>query len=407
MDKLYHALVNDRMTLPKVLGELGGSHETIHSTLKEIVDTHKTTIGKLLLGEVGDKTNRTMAIYELPTLELIDSIIKIAHHNKIKQLHELGSGMGLLTCLINSWNPDIRSIASDSSSWLETSYKMKYVLTYRMYMYDLMNPTIKDPAIICAWPPQNTLARNNFGDLEFVDLIETKKPTLMILIGEPMYNNEYSFHAYIRMKEMGYQIVTIPIKQICYRDYHSEDGSFHSKSVLTVCSHSLRIPNNTEEVLNQIIPAANRDIAAPMTKETIIRDLVEDGIIPRIMIDVYQEPPSDFDEMMGFISKKLTGGVAIPQWISSWEHMQIWRYLTSYNIPLPSFIDNTDDMYAYYLQFYDVVSEKIPTGWPKWTCKLVPSERLIYLYVSMHDSSGDWTGSKKRMIAKYRELISS
>ena len=134
-DELFSILVNDRKKLENFLDKFG-DYDTLYNLLKEIEIKNKdkkiNIIRDLLLGEYGYESNRQIALYELPTNNLIEVIIKICKKLDIDKIDELMGGLGLLSKQLSK-NCDFEINCTDGFRWIQTSSQIKYFDVKKIY----------------------------------------------------------------------------------------------------------------------------------------------------------------------------------------------------------------------------------------------------------------------------------
>ena len=154
-------------------------------------------------------------IYEIPTDELCHVLNTIFTRLGVKTIHEVGAGMGLLSARLHDINHSLNIIASDKH---ENIFGIQHQsLTYcpvaNIAFEDITDETVD--AIIISW------LYSTFVDA-FVDMITRCKTPLIIHVGEhdaSCYTEDFI----PRMKELGYHVYILQIKQLSKVDYFERD----------------------------------------------------------------------------------------------------------------------------------------------------------------------------------------
>ena len=160
--RMFKILTENRSELGNFLKE-NYSYEYLRNLLDEIEkDKGPTFIKKLFLGNIGFEFNKQHAIYELPTRELILTIKFICDFLNIKNIEELGAGMGLLSCLLKFELGDNYNVcATDGKRWSETSSSNKYYpITGKLFLNYCLDHSFSfdDKLMIISWLPLNDIS---------------------------------------------------------------------------------------------------------------------------------------------------------------------------------------------------------------------------------------------------------
>ena len=310
-EQLYHILTKDRMSLPLFLN--GKTYADLIGMFQKITDAHDIGIRKLLLGD----PTISHSIYELPTNELVTGIIRICSQFGIKMVEEIGAGTGLLAARLISAGLSV--LPTDGHVWKETmNLGMKYTPVHSQYICDYLDPKIKRAGCcMVAWPPQNSMVMNRYGYVELWEYISHRLPYLFIWIGDPMYENRYAFYMYVRMRELGYRLITLPIKQICYKD--SVDNMSHS--VLTLCIHS-DVKGGELVDKKSLLAVIGRENChsevRPMSYHRVVKDLIDDHQLPPWFQSVEDQ------QLIERVGIQLLRGKVIPETITTPEQLKKW-----------------------------------------------------------------------------------
>lgn len=240
--ELYKIFKRDRSKLPEFLLKYG-SYDHLTNLLKTVEirkSKYTNIIMDMFLGNIGYETNKQSAIYELPTKELIDTILHICQKLNIKTIEELCAGQGLLSRMLNETNK-VNVVATDGNRWIETSFPNRYFnVTSKYFIEYCTDFQDGDKLLILSWPPDN----DNDALLEF---IEKKKPNNILVLGSYFYDPIKDIVDMAQNKE--YNVIDIPAKQICLEDYYKHNNFFPN----CCCrSHSILLTRSNVDVLKDI-----------------------------------------------------------------------------------------------------------------------------------------------------------
>ena len=213
-------------------------------------------IRDLFMGKLGYEYNKQMALYNIPTKELINSIKLIFDFLKIEIIHEIGSGLGLLSSLINHFIK-IPLVSTDGCKWLETSSNSNYYSVIEKDILDFNeNDNNKKKLYIFSW-----FINNNNKDIK--TFIEKVNPSNLIIINdESIQMNEFIEY----MEENNYSFIKFNVKTICYKDYYDYNIKLNKISLDEVSSKELlylfckkedRDLSNDKEILNKLFRDKN------------------------------------------------------------------------------------------------------------------------------------------------------
>ena len=215
---LYDIFKNDREKLLEFL-KVNCKYDYLKELLVDIEENQKDNIYDLFLSRVGLEINKQKAIYELPTAELLTVIKTICDCSNIKHIEEIAAGQGLVSATLKNYLGEEYNVeATDGGRWSNTSHnKTYYPVTRKLYLeYCLDNAfNFDNKLLLISWVPTTDLR-------DLIKLLEIKKPKHIIIIGCPFDKQIFS----IRSLNFGYQGSTIPVKQLCYRDYYKNNKYF-------------------------------------------------------------------------------------------------------------------------------------------------------------------------------------
>jgi hypothetical protein len=242
----------DRGELPQFL-KINCKYDYLKNLLSKIEEDHYSQemntkdiniLYSLFVGYMGNESNKQRAIYELPTEELLIILKYICDFLNIKHVEEIGAGQGLLSHMLQHHLGDDYTVVASDGRWAETSYRHKYynVIKKLFLSYCLDDINFDDKLLVISW------ADKDITDLH--KLLELKTPKNLVIIGYS--NDNYIFHLREKLKNLGYTGATIPVKQLCYRDYFHNNKYYPDES----CVSSLMFMTKNEEdpdILNKLL----------------------------------------------------------------------------------------------------------------------------------------------------------
>ena len=242
--EFYRIMKYSREELPSFL-QAHGTYDNMKKYIQAIEeqkhDKNSNIFSDMCLGKIGNENNKQCAIYELPTHELVDVINTIATLLNVEMVEEICAGQGLLAKMLKLLTP-LNVSASDGKQWIQTFSNTTYVdvvpKLIESYVYD--NDICKNKLLIASWIPEK-------GVDNIMELLR-KKLNQFIIVGE-RYNKNVST-IIDKAKQLNYRVISIPVKQICYRDYYNNNMFFPNNSCRS--SVTLFLHNNEHIHLNNI-----------------------------------------------------------------------------------------------------------------------------------------------------------
>ena len=311
----------------------------------EIKETYNkgSLIRDLFMGKLGYENNKQMAIYNIPTKSLINSINSIIEFLGIEIIHEVGSGLGLLSSLINNFIK-IPLVSTDGYKWLETSSNGNYYSVIEKDIFHFnQNDNNKKKLYIFSW-----FINNNKKN--FIKFIENVSPSnLLLLNDESIQMNELIDY----MEENNYCYLKFNIKTLCYKDYFDTNIKLNkikledigSKELLYLfCKKEEKDLNESKELLRNIIGIDNIHLNNK-NKKNSIKDLINEKIIPEWI-----------NELEGYKLKKaifvlnkliIRNRTFIPKYINSYEEL-LFYYKMNVKKIFPLLIDSKEKFNEYY-----------------------------------------------------------
>lgn len=330
-DQLYDIFLYNRIEELPVFLKGGISFEKLKEIFKIIASKYNTSIYDLLLGLKGYEANKQMAIYELATQELLESVVAICNFFHITDINEAMAGLGLLSFqlidyLTNRYgnDHDYTIHATDSMGWLETSGQVypEEIEEKEIHDYCTDNIEYDETLFITAWLDKKE-------SLSVCDLISSRKIKYWLLIGDtsPLISNKF--------REMGYINIFLPIKQICYLD----DFTLRSIKCRSYTRLYLRDTGviTTMDVLSHIPPTNLVTTPFILDDEIIMHDGMVKKILPDWIFVHSKEVIIDIINKIGNLDK------IVPTFITNIDEFNIWYELSRNNI-FPINIQNNEKL---------------------------------------------------------------
>lgn len=160
-------------------------------------------------------------VWEIPTNELCEGLIRIFDHLKIKNINELAAGNGLLSARLKHYAEKLNYELEISTSDGTTKTFGNHPFTYtKVKEFDIKNFN-KSESIIISW------IHCQFEN-ELLSVVEQFKNDYIFLIGEEPDNEDYGNNqSNIFEKKIfsyGYSKITFEFQQISQMDYYQYDS---------------------------------------------------------------------------------------------------------------------------------------------------------------------------------------
>ncbi|AYV76924.1 MAG: hypothetical protein Barrevirus4_8 [Barrevirus sp.] len=236
--QLTYILKYDRDQLPSFLKKDYSYNHLIN--LLKLIESNNGVIADLFLGLTGLESNKQRAIYELPTYELLSVLKCICETLNIRSIEEIGSGQGLLAHMLNYHlnDPTYSVLATDGCRWIETSHNKKYYdVTNKFFLNYCLEELQDNKLLIVSWLPEDDIA-------DFVKIVKTGKYHNIVIIGCPFSNYIYDLLIDLELSELGYKVIGMPIKQICFQDYFKDNKYFDNNCCRSTTILITSLPDN-------------------------------------------------------------------------------------------------------------------------------------------------------------------
>jgi hypothetical protein len=341
---LYNTLLNDRENLIPVFEQMNDYFE-LKEIIKQLESEKKEldVLYKLCNGHIGNKY-KSSAIYELPTRQLIESIAMLFQIFNIRNIDDVGCGMGLLSALLKKQfdkdNYNVELIASDNGSSDSTNIPLSFYPIHKKDIYDIViqheNNLEPPDGIICTWPINKM--ENNFNEL-----IKNRYIKMFIFIDDIKYTNILSDRFVKLVEENKYTIIKLPIYQICFLDYFSNN-------IIECRSTSTIIVKN--ELLNEFInfyEILSPNLYKYSNYDELNIDFNDMAIIGKIPFWIAQLQLTNEKNIITSIISYLDiiNHKFIPLWIPNMELLIFW-FIQFIKKMFPSHINNVEMLYQYY-----------------------------------------------------------
>ncbi|QKF94082.1 hypothetical protein QKU48_gp0624 [Fadolivirus algeromassiliense] len=358
-------------------------------------------ITDLFLGKCGIEPNKQMAFYELPTFELLTIIKAILEYINIKNVEEIGAGVGLLSAMLKHHYSDLSINTTDGNRWIETSSNKKYcnvnIKLFLEYCLD-SNFTFDNKLLLISWIPQNELS-------DFITLIKKKKPKHIIIIGD-IANIIYT-KIFETINTLNYKFVGIPSKQICYRDHYTTNNFDRIKSTTIFATN-----DNTINIKNLLLMIKTKYENCLSKKRNKINDieLLQDLIIKnfksKFLLDNLNE--STYKKLYKEIYYMSINNYKIPEYIYSYDEYQFWFNRMKHK-KYPLNINSRDKFEEYYSYidklnsddgFYVLINHGII---PEWISDNIMADK--FLFVEFSTVNKKWKCSNEHFINEFRRIM--
>lgn len=360
-------------------------------------------IRDLFLGNIGIEANKQLAFYELPTFELLSVIQFICQFTGINNIEELGCGIGLLSAMLKHHYNNLTITATDGDRWIETTGKKYYNVTSKLFLEYCLNQqySFNDKILLISWIPKNEMN-------DFITLIQKKKPTNIIIIGN-MLNSVHYDKLYKVFTELHYKFCGIPVKQICYKDHYLNNkfNSVKSCTLFATRNGNLNLTNLLLDIKTNLENCLVKKVTSigdiEILQDILIKEFEANFLISNLNESTYKDY---YKEIYYMLNKKIT----IPKYIETYNEYKFWFNKIKHG-KFPLLID-TRDKFNEYKGYIDKINEdngvhelKSIGVLPEWinnTTTVV--EKFFYLEFSTN--SKKWKRTREAFADEFR-IISS
>lgn len=409
--ELYKILKNNRDKLPEYL-KSNCSYDHLKTQLLNTEKYYETKnkdckaiIKNLFLGNIGQESNKQKAIYELPTNELLTILKYIIQFVQINEIEEVCAGLGLLSHMLKYTLGDNYTItASDGNRWIETSSEHKYynvpnklLLNYCRSVYSLENKFL-----IVSWPPIHEIN-------DFLELVETKKPKYFIVIDN---KNNYKLCnvLYSRLEMIDYKMISIQVKQLCYKDYfhYNELATNISNSNVFFCTRDtdLNINNmllNIKFKYNDCLVQEKIQMSDKIIIQTLINNYVgKKYLLHQMAID--NNSIKEITESMLYITNKK---IQVPDYIQTYPEYVFWYNKLKHN-KYPLNLNNRKKFKEYkklseqMSNINDFITLKEKGILPSWVSSNLIAQQVLWLEYSTPNKI--WKTSYEKFCGEFNNI---
>lgn len=383
--ELHNIFKNQREELLAFL-KVNCKYDYLKELLINIELEQQDSIYDLFLCTSGLESNKQKAIYELPTEELLTVIKLICDCNNIKNIQEIAAGQGLVAAMLNYYlGNDYIIEASDGRRYINTSHKKTYYpVTTKLFLEYCLdnNATFDGKLLIISWVPSN-------DSRDLIKLLEIKKPEHVIIIGCPLDKQLYSVK--LHLKTLGYFGASIPVKQLCYRDYYKNNKYFPTNS----CRSSLLYMTKDQDNLNKILLTIKLKYdnclctkIETVSDKIILQDIIHRSIKNTYLIDEMNNN-NKFKKITKYCAIVMKEQFEVPVYLKKYKEFVFWLEKTMEN-KYPLNIDSREKFKEYknYIQMLlagqvDILIEKGII--PDWINGATEAEKFIWLDFSHYE----------------------
>lgn len=361
MNALYTALTDDRENLPSVLSKINDYYvlKDIITSIEKKYEDNYDIWRELCIGKVGDSSNAFSAICEIPTKQLINSISLLFQMYDIRNIDEVGAGMGLLTRLLQEKfdedNYKVKLLASDDGSSDITNISLDFTRIIKKDVSDIIlqhNMNIDPPeGIICCWPLESMTN-------QFIDLIKTQFIKLFVFTVEIRSKYILSKEFNKIALECGYKVIKLPILQSSYLDIHklNQFENLYTRSITFVLIRKDLADIDIFNLLSEYI----YEYKEIDSKKIMLQDMAITKNLPfwictldnDIKLNVSMEIYNSILTNVNIYEKK------IPDWILNLDLLIFWYERTNKK-KFPLKINTSQKLEEYYDKVTNMTPEKI------------------------------------------------
>jgi hypothetical protein len=380
---------------------------------KEISEFAKPIYNKWKLTLLGNcptaEDYRCHKIYEIPTFELVDTIIKIAEHFQVKRIFEITLTDGLLSaCIMTQTNKYITAcIRIRTNNELEVTpfYNPATVNLYPLEIFNRfqrMDDICK--MVIFNWAITST--DNNV----IRKIAEQQKTEVIIVIGEPFGRSCLTHYTHEQILKNNYDYYILPVKQTCILDDCQKNSSYSQVSVYIL--HSKNNGVDLRKLCETNLFPENND--NKLTVNSALQDLARHKKIPLWFVNIKNEEQSlRCKEILYDVTedKSTFPDGIIPQWIHNFEKLEFWHK----NVNLKRFplnIQSSKSFDTYYKMYTELpllgLNKYKDEKWiPMWINSVDDGQKYFWLDYSTQENDKQWKESRRSFLDKYYQVSGS
>jgi hypothetical protein len=366
--------------------------EEIYSS-KHTNDKKYPLLKNFMLGNMGYLHNSKMAIYELPTLELISLVVTLCNISNTNTVIEMSAGLGLFSKLLSSYYdtyyPSGKPVicATDNGKLDKTSGPYYYPIS-SIHNKDFIDSIeTRRNGIIMVWPDTES---SNHSNINYI--LEKSKPTFMMIVGDKYFYKYDKFAV-----NPNYNSYCIDLKLIGHRDNTEFFGKFSHSSILLIVKNTLPEVTEDSSFVEYLLKHCDSHFRGPTARG-------------KLTLDSYIISPQELMKELVLIGK-------MPKLVASFDDPTIYSIAKKIKMhgsyfSIPQFVE-TDD------EFYFLLNVYIKTGISpeiKSRDKFIRFEKLYSQTLESNQEgmnnliaigaippmlAGDRTGAQKYLIEEY------
>lgn len=301
--------------------------------LKHTNDKKYPLLKNFMLGNMGYVHNSKMAIYELPTLELISLVVTLCNISNTNTVMEMSSGLSLFSKLLSSYyenyhpsgKPEIFAVDNGES---EKTSGRSYYLTSRLHNKDFIDRIeSRRNGIVMVWPDSES---SNHSNINYI--LEKSKPTFMMIVGDKYFYKYDKFAV-----NPNYNSYCINLKLIGHRDIPDFFGKFSHSSILLIVKNSLPGITQDDSFVEYLLKHCDSHFRGPTPRGSLT-------------LDSYTMSPQDLMKELVLVGK-------MPKLVTSFDDPTIYsiakkvKMTHSSHFSIPQFVE-TDDEFYFLLNVY-------------------------------------------------------
>lgn len=415
-DALFNAFTNNRCNLHKVLAGDNGqgfSYNELSKCLKDIEEQYinhedyrnTAVVQTLMLGKSGDMQNAQMAIYELPTKELLDGICELCNILKINKIEEIMGGIGLLSYMLAMRG--LHVTCTDGHAWAQTvGYKYYNVQKKRLIKYNIDKQTSDDTLYIMAWPyPEKP------SDIDVNNFFTKTRPKYLLIINENMVINKKMNTLNEYIKSQDYQSYKLPFKQICYRDYFCDTYKSITKKSYQRSSSVLYMDKKKGDMSNDVDKISKNNFTSDVydvyPHAQYIQDLIVEGILPHFCLN------ENIDELKKELHVAIHTQTQMPTYLNTFEEIKFYNLKNKSPKKYPINIVTRRDFEKYYdlitkLETNGVNGLKNSGYLPEWiACHQSKLIAEMYIFTDFSTTKKFWKANYNSFQQEFKRLTAS
>lgn len=354
------------------------------------------------------------AIYEIPTLELLQFIGFITDLLDIDDLIELEAAHGMFSFLLKDHCP--RTVQINTIDSAPKNYASNYRSVTERTIPDQMQRFVSAKSrnqlarvlALQIWPTAD-------HEASLRALIQKELVSALIIVGEPAGGCCISVNFEEFAKNKNYCIYRLPIKQVCFLDtqlHAIATTPDQGRSMVTLYLHSKSGQGFSEKGFIDAVGMENfmKEYPPKISDKLVLQDYVVDKRIPSWIanlkgdeltkatgiISSIMRTPAIFD---GYIPAVLTNMENLEYWYNQWSQLQ--------NPPIPnSRIIEWQDIIAQ-LPIKGIANYQISYGMPSYIKTITLAQKWLWVYFSQRNPPPAWDINELALLTRFDQLWTS